>query len=111
MTIEITEENFTRAMEEAVRERGEGYCYQEDYDGPNCKYQVDGQPACLIGLALDKLGVPYDESWEHNGASDVLGRLRASGRVMVAAHAAQRFQDIGHPWGAALEAYKKYLEA
>lgn len=109
MTV-ITEEQFTQAMRDAVAERGEGYEYNGDpaiLSGPRCSYRhADGQPGCLIGLALDKLGITDPEETE---APEALKPYGLSKTVRAAAVEAQVEQDLGTSWGQALAIYLEKL--
>lgn len=111
--IKIDDAAFTAAMRAAVAERGEDYVFPNEWkDGASqCRYvQPDGDgPACLIGVALHRLGVPLDALLDQEGcsASHVVGAV-ASGVTYAAARAAnkaQEAQDIGATWGAALARY------
>lgn len=114
----ITEPEFTQAMRDAVAERGEDWVYpkgEEAWEGPDgqCRYFLDdGQPACLIGTALCKLGVPGVRPG-HEGAyaglvlHDIYGELPRG--IPRAASLAQEVQDEGQPWGEALKAYLRAL--
>ena len=124
MTKIITKEVFTAAMEEAVKLRGKDYTYPSiaqvasdprlagwrNKGDDMCKYQVSGEPACLIGLALyliDPDLVPGEDVY--GGADVVLDKLGASEDVALAASYAQDFQDEGYTWGEALTQYKSAL--
>lgn len=115
MTIQITAENFTAAMREAVAERGEDYVYSDGQPGweakdGGCRYALDdGTPACLIGLALYKVDpslVPTDDGLN---AYQVLYSLGASKDVLLAAGNAQEMQDTGKTWGQALVMYESLM--
>ena len=128
MTTTITRENFTKAMREAVAERGADYVYPVDsvearetgwrnatpgYDSmgdASCVYALsDGTPACIIGLALYKID---PELLAH--VSDLYDSAQAAFRIlgvtdrglMSAARGAQICQDDGETWGSALEEFE-----
>lgn len=68
MTIEITRESFTKAMRDAVAERGKDYRYDSRkyadfcYSTAGCHYVTpEGAPDCLIGAVLANLGHPLPE--------------------------------------------------
>jgi hypothetical protein len=122
MTQSYTEEQFTAAMEQAVEMRGEDFTYPVEWrrqywetEGTvvgACKYQHDGEPACLIGLALYLLDpelLPDEGSW--TGARV---QLESAGIGTVttwkAASDAQVLQDANRTWGEALAGYKSTLE-
>ena len=122
----INRESFTKAMREAVAERGESWTYPSLSDAGdskwrnsfgNCVYAFpDGSPACLIGLALykidptiDLVGTEKKIETEHNDTS-VMVLLKELGvqdsTLFNAASSAQNRQDLGMSWGVALEAYE-----
>lgn len=52
---------FERALFElgaAVNQRGEGFVYPDDWktDDDLCQYVIDGHPACIVGVVLDRIG-------------------------------------------------------
>ena len=125
----INRESFTKAMREAVAERGESWTYPSLSDAGdskwrnslgNCVYAFpDGSPACLIGLALykidptiDLVGAENRIATEHDDTSvmALFKELGVEDRVLYnAAASAQRRQDRGESWGSALEAYERSL--
>ena len=128
MTTTITRENFTKAMREAVAERGAGYVYPVDsvearetgwrrstpgYESmgdASCAYALyDGTPACIIGLALYKIDpellarvADLDDSAQ--AAFRILGVIDRG--LAGAARDAQIRQDDGETWGSALEEFE-----
>lgn len=117
-------EQFIQAMRDAVAERGKNYVYPEavpngvnyfkrdDYHNPGgvCMYSTpDGTPACIIGLALDKMGEPVPEYGNMVGADCVLEYL-VSPYVCNAARQAQLIQDKGGTWGEALAVFEKGVQ-
>ncbi|WNM66241.1 hypothetical protein SEA_DEJAVU_109 [Microbacterium Phage DejaVu] len=127
----FTDEQFIKAMREAVAERGEDYVYpkaeekmnedlgykvtvNDDYHGLNgvCQYQTpDGTPACIVGLALSKIDpILVPRHGDATGAHEVLRKLGASYEVRKAASEAQQAQDQGATWGRALEEFENSLE-
>ena len=122
----INRESFTKAMREAVAERGESWTYPSLSDAGdskwrnsfgNCVYAFpDGSPACLIGLALykidptiDLVGAENRIATEHDDTSvmALFKELGVEDRVLYnAAASAQRRQDRGQSWGSAPEAYE-----
>ena len=105
----ITLSEAMRAMEWAVTERGEGYVYPP---GANCLYARDGEPDCLIGMALHRIGVPVETLAEMNDPGEIdnrptLVRLAAGGfrldaDALIAMQAAQSCQDTEGTWGRAM---------
>lgn len=136
MTI-ITIENFTAALEKAVADRGEDYIYPEKTENPaygnskvydqyladdyhvkggQCVYSTpNGEPACLIGVALHNLGLQVPEYGFVGGASEVLlnepYELEEGITYLIAdaADAAQGRQDNGETWGVALQTFKEAI--
>lgn len=118
--IKVTEEQFTAAMREAVAERGPDFVYplgEEGWTdgGETCRYvraDVD-EPACIIGMALHKVGVPLGQFEDVEGlAADEAIKLlvNTSDKVKSAAADAQTRQDQGRTWGDALAAYEEGVE-
>lgn len=115
--VDITEERFTQAMRDAVAERGRDWAYPQDpeWRRPNggCRYFLEsGEPACLIGTALSKLGVGPDQVREGQDAWNLLRKLHGTVRVpkwIDSAADAQRAQDRDGTWGEALDAYLSML--
>lgn len=119
---------FIDAMEAAVAERGADWVYPEAEADPDtfgatflrdawhvdasgsCVYQTeDGEPACIIGLAMHKMGVdlpPFDRIVGARGALQDSG-LNLSDSILDAASTAQNSQDGGDSWGYALEEFKE----
>lgn len=111
----------------AVAERGRDHIDPLAEAG-DCRYVVNGKPACIGGTALFKVGIPVDElrAWEGNGIDSMMPgittyggeRGNADGFLSVRAAAvlevAQDRQDNGSPWGEALDAaeakYRKITE-
>lgn len=130
--LRVTLSEGMRAMAEVVAERGAGYVYPDEWraegsagDG-GCLYVVDGRPACLIGAALARLGVPVSvlrsegDGEELDDCADgcegplparpLLETLCADLPPLLADayQAAQDAQDKGRTWG---EAYAETLAA
>lgn len=104
------EENqaFVKAVIEAVRERGEDYVYEYN----QCVYYLNGKPACLIGVAFDKVGHTLEEiSSNLASAVSVMHDLGYAEIVYVAASEAQDIQDDKGTWGQALAQFFKRLNA
>ncbi|MGI5133207.1 hypothetical protein ACQEVB_40850 [Pseudonocardia sp. CA-107938] len=128
----ITDAQFRVAVAAAVAERGDDFIYPRgtcgwcvpddgthsiseavDVPGAACLYvrtDVD-EPACLFGLALTTCGVRPDElrPYEAWAVNDVLPLFIAdvSEATQCAAGEAQREQDEGQTWGAALETFRR----
>lgn len=102
----FTREEFTKALEEVV-EGKEDYVYREEHD--TCRYVIYNEPACLIGHVMHKLNI-LDGVQEGLSAYYAL-KLYTDEETRLAARAAQRKQDDGGTWGAALEKYREELAA
>jgi len=105
----ITVESLTAAMREAVAERGEDWVYPDYWRDPfgGCQYFRDGEPACLFGLALHKLGYAAEDVQEGVSVGNFLP-LTAD-ELIGAAEDAQMYQDSGSSWGQALAKYESKL--
>lgn len=94
----------------AVEEKG------EDHKVSDCFYVVDGEPYCIVGVALYKNGVKVDElegdyseknSCTINFRDDLYSDMSKDACRIF--NAAQRSQDLRNTWGEALEvAVAKY---
>lgn len=107
-------ETFTLAMERAVTMRGPGFIYRPKFSietgNKRCWYRdPSGECGCIIGLALNLCGVPYDPRWEGNSALWVLEGLGMPSAYINAAQNAQGSQDRGDVYNSALSAYRKTL--
>lgn len=124
MTRTINEYEVRNALADAVLERGNGYVYQEHFGGAApCRYVVDGEPACIVGVALiSYLGVEwprarYDASFAANGTiAYLLDELRDAGieftpAALLMLTAAQAVQDGGGTWGMAESAALSVMQA
>lgn len=99
-------------MKLAVLTKGEDYHYPLDpmSAGSGCEYRRDGEPSCLIGHALDILGIQTTEADEERDAGVVLRHYGiVDADLCTAAVEAQDVQDRGLPWGEALDAYLEIM--
>ena len=122
MTIEITTEKMLGALEKVVEEAGRDYTYPlEDLAAFNdsCRYVIDGRPACIVGRALHRLGVPIEDlsQVEDESAYRAIELLVNRGTVTVdgigpgdVASAAQSVQDRSPKWTAARRDWGHALE-
>lgn len=115
----FTLDQITEALEAVVRERGDGYMYQQDFSNgsSSCKYIArsisKGRviPACIVGATMSYLGVSDStlRRWDNNvgGTSilDIQTNLIPED-AQIALQEAQSVQDRGNTWGNALQAYK-----
>jgi len=53
----LSDEKVDATLDSLVKKFGEGYIYPGWNDG-KCVYVQDGAPSCLVGHALNRLGVP-----------------------------------------------------
>jgi len=121
--IQLTVDNVLRTMEEVVSEYGADYVYRTD-SSVQCVYVADGEPSCLVGHVLHRLGVPTEALFhlgDRSGVSqDAKGLVHALVREGYAAPVpsspfgpiavlmeAQWRQDTGSTWGEALAAARK----
>lgn len=119
--IELSTERLVELLREAVAEKPEDYSYPSPTEDvryhllpgvASCKYFLDnGEPACIIGVVLDKLGLkPPEGRHSSSGAYAVLAhttKLDPEG-LALAAHVQHR-QDRYTAWGQAVEnAVKAY---
>lgn len=115
--IEITLESAIEGVTATVEEFGENYVYEHPY-GVRCLYVFDGQPSCIVGKFLAKVGVPLerltraDEGWGVL-ARDLIGQLEHEGVIATDGPKVGRFfdvlqskQDYGYHWGEALKLAK-----
>jgi hypothetical protein len=110
---------FTEAIRAAVAQRGRDHLYtgqdgRAPVRGSNCWYvhQKTGEAGCVIGLALNLLGITLEQLAENEGenADQLLSRLGiGTARERAAAIVAQGRQDGGATWGEALDTYDKLL--
>lgn len=109
---------FREALQAAVDEKGADYVYPRGKRGWTnvwgmCRYAVNGKPACIIGDALHRMGVPISTLKEFDANEegvDAATALEESGLNPTAAekrgvNAAQSRQDSGASWGESIRAY------
>lgn len=115
----IDAQTVLTTLREVVEQFGPATTYAQRYEeitdgsydtGMTCKYQIDGNPVCIVGVALDRLGIPYDPSWEDESITSVAGEYLdgtfTDGAIGVLAVAQDR-QDGGDSWGDALLAAER----
>lgn len=114
----VTDEDLKSALR-TVAEGSPGYVYtspewQGEPGTSGCYYVHHARddesilaPGCMVGYALNALGVPLSalKEWEHNPAVDLLDEFfpGASADVRAAYRRAQARQDRGCPWGKAIQ--------
>lgn len=111
----FTLEQVLQAAREAVEEKGDGYVYSDEYE--DCKYAVDGMPACIVGHVVNRLDpamfTHLATREEDSHSSEIVHNLRSrfwldqnfwSRDAEFALGIAQKKQDVGETWGTALAA-------
>lgn len=104
----VTYEETLRALNEAVRDKGYNHVYQRP-DGGYCYNVWEGEPHCIVGHVLVRLGVPVEWFEKDNrnidDVGDVCKNLFLQGLFEFEEEArdllgdAQVFQDSGDTWG------------
>jgi hypothetical protein len=97
---------LTATLQAIVDEVGPEFCYRDRY-GDGCLYVVDDTPACLVGVALHRLGMPVEDlrDWdnEHSDSTiSVVGFDILSPRAVALLAEAQTLQDDGDTWALAV---------
>lgn len=115
----ITFDEALQALDACVAERGEDYLYPEEgkidkicqyWWGPDRAESLPEGPACIVGLALSKLGASdeFIRDLALINAQTVLSQLAAGKRWLIdpdvvgLMRAVQIQQDTGKPWGYAV---------
>jgi hypothetical protein len=83
-----------------------------DFERMDCAYRVDNQPACIVGVVLDRLGQQYHLRWEGmrvHPITDVVrvgpdAVVRIEDKALSILSIAQRRQDEGVTWKKAINA-------
>lgn len=105
---QITIEDFTKAMEDAVALKGEDFVYLKE-EWAACVYEEAGKPSCLLGHALYNLGLPFPER-NINIQAVLVANYDVPRNLRLAAAEAQRDQDRGETWGNALSSFRHILD-
>lgn len=120
--IELTYATAVEILDGLVEEFGADYVYPQGENG-KCDYVRDGEPSCIVGHVLAKVGVPIERLKAADGAimgggmaADALlgmlhneGALQSNGSVRALLCEAQYRQDHSTSWGAAVRAAKHYM--
>ena len=120
--IVITVDDVRKGLTELVQEYGEDFRYtpkhKSESDSERCLYVWNGEPDCIVGKLLHRMGVPLERLQRaDNGpvgmpARELLhwlileGVLESDQEVQELAYAldvAQSLQDDGSSWGVVLE--------
>lgn len=114
----ITLDAAVAAVTAEVQAAGADHVY-EPADDFKCRYVEEDRPACLIGRALRRLGMPLADLEAHNteridprrpySSSPEPFDLAADVRTFFGY--IQRDQDVQRPWGRALRQGLRWLEA
>ena len=127
-----TDEQVVEIAERVVAEFGLDYVYPKRADqnatrSNGCDYVRDGQPSCLAGRIVHRMGMPLDmlAMFEGHGVQTVVGQARLLGvvdpypnmerpisisnRAARALGMAQSMQDSGSTWGEALNDLKERI--
>jgi hypothetical protein len=111
----FTLEQVLQATREVVEEKGDGYIYSDEH--ADCKYAVDGMPACIVGHVVNRLDPAQFEflaaKEEESHSSEIVCLLESRGWLDQnfwssdaerAMGFAQAKQDVGETWSTALAA-------
>ena len=122
--IEITLDSVRSGLEALVAEKGEDFVYNKhsegDAYGPSCRYVWNGEPDCIVGQLLARMGVPVDRLAKADGAlgvgtlgvgaSILLCDLEEEGlvhvddwKICIGLNRVQSRQDGGYTWGEAIQ--------
>lgn len=100
----ITYEDAVRVLDELAAERPD-YVYIEE----SCHYtERDGNPGCIIGHLLDRLGFDrpgWGDATNNESVLSVVPILDAKTKTLL--RAVQQLQDNGDSWSTAVEQAKK----
>lgn len=122
MTIELTPERALELLREVVAEYGEDHVYADPTgvqadagSSAFCKYvdEDNERPSCLVGHVLFRAGVTISQLLDMDNSEDpAIGDVETDAFTMSPAaravlRAAQRAQDCGSTWGAALAAAQR----
>lgn len=118
MTITITRADADRILPQIIEEFGEDYTYPQRGPGftlnsISCYYVWDGEPDCIIGKLLSRLGADAN----FLGKCDSVGSIRElvgadlvevdDEYLLEALTTMQNTQDNGGTWG---QAYRRYQD-
>lgn len=117
----MTGEQALLMLKGLVLDKGADFRYVKPGDGSTCVNFWDGQPSCIVGHVLDRMGpamapimgndanewgirllhqIMSDwENWDWEFTSDAVRVLET----------AQEWQDMGWPWGVAVQMAEKTL--
>lgn len=113
MTVNFTLADLARTLREVAAERPE-FVYRnvDDPSSNRCLYfHSDGEPGCIFGVALHRLGVAREEFGESMNISYYLAQWFGGTEFDEAYYPfnnVQRSQDNGYTWGEAVRALDLY---
>jgi hypothetical protein len=90
-------------LRNAVEEKGKEYIYP-DWEGDCHYFEGDGTPSCIVGYVLAAKGVTKADLVDDQNEDSVheLG-ITADEKTETLLMGVQRWQDVGIPWGTALQ--------
>ncbi len=107
MTVEFTTSQLAEAVRLVAKEN-RNFQYDADTMGiaHSCVYFRDGEPSCIVGHGLSRLGLTIDDIDGLNESSDVYDLAEYLGlpfdRSLNFLFHVQSAQDSGKPWGEAV---------
>ncbi len=124
--IVITVDDVRKGLTELVQEYGEDFRYtpkhKSESDSEQCLYVWNGEPDCIVGKFLHRMGVPLERLQKADSGpgmsarellhwlnlegvvwSDLGGVSESEQKVAYALDVAQSLQDDGSSWGVVLE--------
>lgn len=122
--ITLTVDTVNPVLDALLKEFGEDYVYPGSKDKA-CYYVANGQPSCLVGQVLYRLGVPIETLEEYDEVGSVFelsnseysldgktalergGVSVGDDRVLNILDSAQGWQDQGKTWGEAVRQARK----
>jgi hypothetical protein len=120
----VSGEQVLKLLEQVTAEKGTDYRYPEELflkSNVCVNFTSDGQPSCIVGHVLPKLGVDYEiaVAYEIDGGSSAASTVRTleeyghtgfTHEALAALATAQNFQDFGWTWGEAVEAARASVD-
>lgn len=108
--IYVSKSDVATGLEAIVAEYGEDFVYQQrdTLSGSRCVYVWQGEPDCIVGKLLHRLGVPVEQLARGDGKLlagalvehlEELGVISAEDGVSEILDRAQSRQDAGRTWG------------
>lgn len=110
ITLEQVRETLKSVVEDFGRDTKYAIRYEEitgeEYDNDStCRYQLGGTPACIVGVALHRLGVPLEPQWDKGlGLTADFLPVPLTDDALEYLRIAQSKQDAHFTWGYAYDA-------